>query len=78
MLLDKFSPPATSFRPATISEFLGLQLAVKLNDLDNLYYYLRLTHRFSEESLIEKLTELVNAGMTGHQLAEGFRNVFDH
>lgn len=78
MLLDKFSSPAKRFRPATISEFLGLQLALKLNDLDNLYSYLRLCHRFSEESLVEKLAELISAGTGRPQLAEAFRNIFNH
>jgi hypothetical protein len=78
MLLDKISPPTKNFLPATIKEFLGLRLAVKLNDLENLYLHLRLCNRVSEESLIARLTELVNAGLSGPQLAESFRNSFDH
>jgi hypothetical protein len=78
MLLDKISLPAKAFRPATINEFVGLQLTVKLNDLDNLYLYLRLCHRISEESLMEKLTELIGAGMSGPQLGEAIRNAFNH
>jgi len=77
MLLDKISPPTKIFRPATISEFVGLQLAVKLNDIDNLYSYLRVCHRISEESLIEKLTELTGAGMSGPQLGEALRKIFN-
>ena len=78
MLLDKISLPAKNFRPATIKEFLGLRLAIKLNDLENLYSYLRLCNRVSEESLIEKLTELIRTGMSGPQLAEAFRNIFNY
>lgn len=78
MLLDKFSSPARSFRPATVSEYLGFRLATKLNDVDNLYSYLRLCHRYSEESLVEKLSELIGNGIAGPQLAEAFRNIFNH
>jgi hypothetical protein len=78
MLLDKIYPPAKTFRPATIKEFLGLRLAIKLNDLENLYSCLRLCNRVSEESLIEKLSELISAGLSGPQLAEAFRNSFNH
>jgi hypothetical protein len=78
MLLDKISPPAKTLRPVTIKEFLGLRLAIKLNDLENLYLYLRLCNRISEESLTEKLSELISAGLSGPQLAEAFRNGFNH
>jgi hypothetical protein len=78
MLLDKISPPSKSFRPATISEFLALRLAIKLNDTENLYSYLRICHRVSEESLMEKLAELINADIAGSQLAKAFCSAFDH
>jgi hypothetical protein len=78
MLLDQISPIPKNFQPASVTEFLGFRIAAKLNDLEHLYFYLRLCHRFSEEQLVEKLSQLISAGLAGGQLAEAFRNALNN
>ena len=78
MLLDRISRITKTFRPTSVSEFLGLRIAAKLNDLEHLYFYLRLSNRFNEQILVGKLNELIGAGLTRDQVAEAFRNTFNN
>jgi hypothetical protein len=78
MLLDRISRVTKTFQPASVREFLGLRIAAKLNDLEHLYLYLRLSNRFNEQILIARLNELIRAGLTRDQVAEVFRNTLNN
>jgi hypothetical protein len=78
MLLDKISRVTKTFQPTSVHEFLGLRIAAKLNDLEHLYFYLRLSNRFNEHILVEKLHELISAGLTCAQVAEAFRKTLNN
>ena len=78
MLLDQISRITKTFQPTSVREFMGLRIAAKLNDLEHLYFYLRLSNRFNEQILVGKLNELIGAGLTREQVAEAFRNTLNN
>lgn len=51
MLLDDRQRPEQRFQPASVNEFIGLRLALKLKDVKRLNFYLRACANFSVEQL---------------------------
>jgi hypothetical protein len=78
MLLDQISRATKTFQPTSVREVLGLRIAAKLNDLEHLYFYLRLSNRFNEQLLVEQLRKLIGAGLTCAQVAEAFRKTLNN
>lgn len=69
---DQGQSPITEFRPATISEFFGLQLARALNDVGHLRQYLAAVEEHDEDSLLQAYRIAAAQNPIGSDVASRF------
>ena len=71
-ILDQVGADETQFRPRSISEFFGLQLARKLESLDRLRLYLTLVERHGRAEILLALTR-ARKRSNGVHMADRFK-----
>jgi hypothetical protein len=72
-ILDKFVSP-TAFVPSSVGEYFALQLAQKLDAVDDLHFYLQICERFGQDHVLNVYRQL--AVTSGPGASELFRSHF--
>jgi hypothetical protein len=72
-LLDKFAEPSRPFRPSTVQEFLALQIARQLNDLENFKWYIHSLSGLARSDVLLVLKKAFRAESTPENRALRFR-----
>lgn len=75
-ILDKF-PSSADFVPNSVQEYFALQLARKLQDLSNIYYYVQLCQRHSQGRIMSAYRSMPANRPKAIQI-ERFRSHFNH
>jgi hypothetical protein len=72
-LLDKFAEPNRPFRPSTVQEFLALQIARQLSDLQNFKWYIHSLAGMARSDVLLALEKAFRAESTPENRALRFR-----